>query len=151
MRGPVGTSIKLTIRRKNIKKAIEFEVERKIIEVKSVKAKLIGKKRNIAYVRLKSFNENSDSQLIDNIKLFESKNDYGNFYILTRNARGDLEANTQKVIFLAGTGIWAEFVGADCMGAYSGTKESHFMWKGKCKVPDSVMKNVKEKMRNFKK
>ena len=91
-----------------------------------------------------------NGQNIQNI-LCESKNDYGNFYILTRNSRGDIDANTQKVIFLAGTGIWTEFVGADCMGAYSGAKESHFMWKGKCKVPDSVMKNAKEKMRNFKK
>ena len=97
MRGPVGTSIKLTVRRKNIKKAIEFEVERKIIEVKSVKAKLIGKKRNIAYVRLKSFNENSDSQLIDNIKLFESKNDPLGYVIDVRNNPGGLLAQAIRI------------------------------------------------------
>ena len=97
MRGPVGTSIKLTIRRKNIKKAIEFEVERKIIQVKSVKAKLIGKKRNIAYVRLKSFNENSDSQLIDNIKLFESKNDPLGYVIDVRNNPGGLLAQAIRI------------------------------------------------------
>ena len=97
MRGPVGTSIKLTIRRKNIKKALEFEVERKIIEVKSVKAKLIGKKRNIAYVRLKSFNENSDSQLIDNIKLFESKNDPLGYVIDVRNNPGGLLAQAIRI------------------------------------------------------
>ena len=97
MRGPVGTSIKLTIRRKNIKKAIEFEVERKIIEIKSVKAKLIGKKRNIAYVRLKSFNENSDSQLIDNIKLFESKNDPLGYVIDVRNNPGGLLAQAIRI------------------------------------------------------
>ena len=97
MRGPVGTSVKLTIRRKNIKKAIEFEVERKIIEVKSVKAKLIGKKRNIAYVRLKSFNENSDSQLIDNIKLFESKNDPLGYVIDVRNNPGGLLAQAIRI------------------------------------------------------
>ena len=97
MRGPVGTSIKLTIRRQNIKKAIEFEVERKIIEVKSVKAKLIGKKRNIAYVRLKSFNENSDSQLIDNIKLFESKNDPLGYVIDVRNNPGGLLAQAIRI------------------------------------------------------
>ena len=97
MRGPVGTSIKLTIRRKNIKKAIEFEVERKIIEIKSVKAKLIGKKGNIAYVRLKSFNENSDSQLIDNIKLFESKNDPLGYVIDVRNNPGGLLAQAIRI------------------------------------------------------
>ena len=83
--------------------------------------------------------------------LCESKNDYGTFYILSRNSKGDAQSNTQKIIFLAGTGIWTEFVGAECTGAYSGAQESHFMWKGKCKVPDSVMENAKNRMMNFKK
>ena len=64
MRGPVGSSIKLTVRRKNQKKALEFRIKREIIEIKSVSAKIMGDKKNIAYIRLKSFNENSDSQLI---------------------------------------------------------------------------------------
>ena len=83
--------------------------------------------------------------------LCENKNDYGNFYILTRSAKGDAQASTQKITFLAGTGIWTEFIGAECVGAYSGAQESHFMWKGKCKVPDSVMENAKNRMMNFKK
>ena len=44
MRGPVGTSIKLTVRRKGSKKPLTFEIQRKIIEVKSVEAKILGKK-----------------------------------------------------------------------------------------------------------
>ena len=36
MRGPVGTAINLTIRRKNEKKPLEFKITRKIIEVQSV-------------------------------------------------------------------------------------------------------------------
>jgi len=36
MRGPVGSSIKLTVRRKNVKKPLEFNIVRKIIEVQSV-------------------------------------------------------------------------------------------------------------------
>ena len=97
MRGPVGTSIKLTIRRKNVKKALEFEVERKIIEVKSVKAKLIGKRKNIAYVRLKSFNENSDNQLIDNIKIFENNNNPLGYVIDVRNNPGGLLAQAIRI------------------------------------------------------
>merc|ERR1712146_579015 len=42
MRGPIGTSIKLTVRRKNVKKPLEFKIVRKIIEVQSVSAKLLG-------------------------------------------------------------------------------------------------------------
>ena len=45
MRGPINTSIKLTIRRKNVKKPLEFEITRKVIEVKSVNAEILGKKK----------------------------------------------------------------------------------------------------------
>ena len=48
MRGPVGTSIKLTIRRKNIKKPLEFNITRKIIEIKSVESKILGKNKDLA-------------------------------------------------------------------------------------------------------
>ena len=36
MRGPVNSSIELTIRRKNVKKSLKFKITRKIIEIKSV-------------------------------------------------------------------------------------------------------------------
>ena len=74
MRGPVGTSIELTIRRRNVKKSLTFNIKRQIIEVKSVEAKLLGNKKNIGYVRLKSFNENSDKQFFKKIRKFESGN-----------------------------------------------------------------------------
>ena len=71
MRGPIGTSIKLTVRRKNIKKPLEFNITRKIIEVKSVNSEILGKGKNLGYIRLKSFNENSDKQFLSLIKKFE--------------------------------------------------------------------------------
>ena len=43
MRGPVGSSIEITVRRKGIKKALVFEIIREIIEVKSVKSKILKK------------------------------------------------------------------------------------------------------------
>ena len=73
MRGPIGTSIELTVRRKGVKKALTFKIKRQMIEIKSVSAKALGKKNNIAYIRLKSFNENSDKQLAKNVKDFEKK------------------------------------------------------------------------------
>ena len=73
MRGPVGSSIKLTVRRKNIKKPLEFNIVRKIIEVQSVSSKILGKEKNLGYIRLKSFNENSDKQFLKSIKNFEKK------------------------------------------------------------------------------
>ena len=46
MRGPVGSEINLTVRRKNVKKALDFKIKRAVIEVKSVEAKIIGVKKN---------------------------------------------------------------------------------------------------------
>ena len=90
MRGPVGTEINLTVRRRNEKKALEFKIKRAVIEVKSVEAKIIGDEKEIGYLRLKSFNENSDKQLLSNINNFE-KNSKLNGYILDlRNNPGGL-------------------------------------------------------------
>ena len=73
MRGPVGTSIDLTIRRKNVKKPLEFKIIRSIIEVKSVNSEIIGKEKKLGYIRLKYFNENSDKQFLKSVKEFEKK------------------------------------------------------------------------------
>ena len=73
MRGPIGSEIDLTIRRRNEKKALEFKIKRAVIEVKSVEAKIIGEKNEIGYLRLKSFNQNSDKQLFKKINNFEKK------------------------------------------------------------------------------
>ena len=90
MRGPVGTSAKLTVRRKGAKKAIEFNIKREIIEVKSVEAKILGKTKQIGYLRLKSFNENSDEQFIKKIKNFEKENNPIAYIVDLRNNPGGL-------------------------------------------------------------
>ena len=90
MRGPVGTSIKLTIKRKNIKKLLEFKITRKIIEVQSVNADTISKEKNIGYLRLKSFNENSDNQFLELIKKFEKNSKIKGYIIDIRNNPGGL-------------------------------------------------------------
>lgn len=90
MRGPVGTSIKLTIRRKNLKKPLEFEIMRKIIEVRSVNSEIIGKKKNLGYIRLKSFNENSDKQFLSKIRQFEKNSKIDGYILDLRNNPGGL-------------------------------------------------------------
>ena len=90
MRGPVGTSINLTVRRKNIKKPLEFKITRKVIEVQSVSSEVISKKKNIGYVRLKSFNENSDNQFLKSIKKFEKNSKIKGYVIDLRNNPGGL-------------------------------------------------------------
>ena len=90
MRGPVGTSIDLTVRRKNIKKPIEFKIARKIIEVKSVNSEIISEEKNIGYIRLKSFNENSDKQFLKSIKNIEKNKKVKGYVLDLRNNPGGL-------------------------------------------------------------
>ena len=90
MRGPVGTSINLTVRRKNVKKPLEFIITRKIIEVRSVNSEIISKQKNIGYVRLKSFNENSDNQFLKSLRKFENNKKIKGYVIDLRNNPGGL-------------------------------------------------------------
>ena len=88
MRGPVGSTIKITIRRKSLKKAKVFEIKREIIEIKSVVTKLINNK--VMYLRLRAFNQNSSNQLEKAIRKIE-KNKMPLGYILDlRNNPGGL-------------------------------------------------------------
>ena len=88
MRGPVGSGIELTVRRRGEKKALKFEIVREIIQIQSVKTDLL--KENIGYIRLTSFNENSGKQIKKKIKELE-KNEKVNSYILDlRNNPGGL-------------------------------------------------------------
>ncbi len=90
MRGPVGTSIDLTVRRKNVKKPLEFTITRKIIEIKSVNSEVLGLNEDLGYIRLKSFNENSDKQFLKIIKSFEKKNSINGYILDLRNNPGGL-------------------------------------------------------------
>ena len=95
MRGPVGSGIELTIRRRGEKKAIIFNVVREVIQIQSVKADLLEK--NIGYIRLTSFNENSGNQIKKKIKELE-KNKKTNAYILDlRNNPGGLLSQAIKI------------------------------------------------------
>ena len=88
MRGPVGSSIELSVRRKGVKKSITFNIQRQIIEVKSVESKILGISKNIGYIKLKSFNENSDKQFIKKIKNFEKQKLIGYIIDLRNNPGG---------------------------------------------------------------
>ena len=90
MRGPIETSINLTVRRKNVKKPLEFKIVRKIIEVQSVNSELIGNEKNLGYIRLKSFNENSASQFLKSVKKFEKNSKIKGYVFDLRNNPGGL-------------------------------------------------------------
>jgi len=95
MRGPVGSEIEITVRRIGVRKALTFKIIRDIIEIKSVKSKVI--EDNIGYIRLTSFNDNSSDQFKDIINDFK-KNKKINKYILDlRNNPGGLLTQAIKI------------------------------------------------------
>ena len=95
MRGLVGSSIELTVRRRGIKKALTFNITRQIIEIQSVKSELLD--NNVGYIRLTSFNENSSSQIKEEINKL-NKNKYLKAYILDlRNNPGGLLSQAIKI------------------------------------------------------
>tara|TARA_B100001123_G_scaffold444604_1_gene593887 strand:- start:277 stop:1431 length:1155 start_codon:yes stop_codon:yes gene_type:complete len=88
MRGPVGSSIQITVRRKNLKKAKVFNITREIIEIRSVVSKLVDNK--IGYLRLRAFNENSSNQLKKEISKIEKNKKLVGYILDLRNNPGGL-------------------------------------------------------------
>jgi len=95
MRGPVGSSIILTVRRIGQKKALTFEIVREIIQIKSVKADLL--KNNIGYLRLTSFNENSSDQIRKQIREFEKNGNINSYILDLRNNPGGLLSQAIRI------------------------------------------------------
>ena len=95
MRGPVGTSIELTIRRRGEKKALNFIIVREIIEIQSVKVDVLEK--NVGYIRLTSFNENSGEQIKEKIKELENKKKVKAYILDLRNNPGGLLSQAIRI------------------------------------------------------
>ena len=95
MRGPVGSSIELTVRRQGAKKALTFNIVREIIQIKSVKADLLEK--NIGYIRLTSFNENSSKQIKKEIGKLKKNNNLKAYILDLRNNPGGLLSQAIKI------------------------------------------------------
>ena len=95
MRGPVGSDIEITVRRKGVKKSIIFTITREIIKIESVKSKYIDE--GIGYLRLTSFNENSGNQIKKKIKEFNNKKDLKGYILDLRNNPGGLLSQAIKI------------------------------------------------------
>ena len=95
MRGPVGTDIEITVRRRGERKALTFTITRDIIKVASVKSKILDEKTG--YIRLTSFNENSSSQINDKIKEFNKNEKIENYILDLRNNPGGLLSQAIKI------------------------------------------------------
>jgi len=95
MRGPVGSNIEITVRRRGEKKALIFNITREIIEVQSVKFELL--ENNIGYIRLTSFNENSSSQVKEKIEKLNNNKKLKGYILDLRNNPGGLLSQAIKI------------------------------------------------------
>ena len=95
MRGPVGSSLEITVRRKGKKKAIIFNITREIIKVQSVKSKILND--SVGYIRLTSFNENSSQQIKKTISKFNRNKNLNSFILDLRNNPGGLLSQAIKI------------------------------------------------------
>ena len=95
MRGPVGSGIELTVKRRGTKKALTFNVVREIIEVQSVKSELL--ENNIGYLRLTSFNDNSSQQIKKQIKKLKKNKNLNSYILDLRNNPGGLLSQAIKI------------------------------------------------------
>jgi carboxyl-terminal processing protease len=95
MRGLVGSSIEITVRRAGIKKSLIFNITREIIQIQSVKSELID--NNIGYIRLTSFNENSSEQIKKKINKLNKNKDLKGYILDLRNNPGGLLSQAIKI------------------------------------------------------
>ena len=95
MRGPVGSTLEITVRRIGLRKSLVFNITREIIQVASVKSEVLDKK--IGYIRLTSFNENSDDQIKKKIKEFKKNKKIEGYILDLRNNPGGLLGQAIKI------------------------------------------------------
>ncbi len=98
MRGEKGEPIVITISRVNTE-PFEIEIVRDYIKIRSVKSEVLN---NIGYLRITSFNEQTESGLLDAIKKIEKENKIKGYVLDIRSNPGGLLTQAVKVtdIFL---------------------------------------------------
>ena len=98
MRGKKGEPIVITISRANTE-PFEIEIIRDYIKIRSVKSEVLN---NIGYLRITSFNEQTESGLLNAIKKIEQENKIKGYVLDVRSNPGGLLAQAVKVtdIFL---------------------------------------------------
>ncbi len=86
MRGKVGSKIKLTVSR-NETETLQISITRAIIQLKAVKARI---ENDIGYIRVSSFNQKVDQEIINAISKFKKNNKPIGYVLDLRNNPGGL-------------------------------------------------------------
>ena len=91
MRGKAGTSVTLLIKRAGIAEPLEYEIERAVIELKSVNYAGVIPETDIGYVRLSRFAEETSHELREAISSLNEKNVSALIFDLRSNGGGLLD------------------------------------------------------------
>ena len=96
MRGPVNSKIRLTIARKTLSEPFDVDIIRKVIKIASVKGKM---KKNVAYIRITTFSEQTASGLKKEINklLGENRENIAGIIIDLRGNPGGLLSQAVQV------------------------------------------------------
>ncbi|MBW2002035.1 MAG: S41 family peptidase, partial [Deltaproteobacteria bacterium] len=95
IRGPKGSKIKLTIRRKEIEKPIDFMITRDVIPIKSVRS--FSLPLDIGYIRISNFQSNTSKELSKALEDMEHKEGLKGLILDLRNNPGGLLSQAVKV------------------------------------------------------
>jgi carboxyl-terminal processing protease len=73
MRGPAGTRIRITVKRKGKSEPLSFDIVRKVIQVRSVESKRLLS--GIGYLRIKQFQSNTHIELLQEVTALRRSNE----------------------------------------------------------------------------
>lgn len=102
LRGEPGTSVKVSIRRKDEPKLIDFDIVREIIKIKTVRLEMQDK---IAYIKINQFNFKTDQELEAIIKEARSQNAQGILLDLRNNPGGVIDSVVDVTSQFIGEGV----------------------------------------------
>jgi len=90
LRGEKGTEVTVGIKRENVEKILDISIIRDIIEVKAVKKETMGKDDKIGYIRITTFNVNTEQELEDALDDFAKNKKIKGIILDLRNNPGGL-------------------------------------------------------------
>ena len=90
LRGEKGTEVTLGVKRENVEEVLKITIIRDIIEVKAVKREVMGKDNNIGYIRITTFNVNTEPELKEVLNEFNKDSNIQGIILDLRNNPGGL-------------------------------------------------------------
>jgi carboxyl-terminal processing protease len=95
IRGPKGTKVKLTVKRKDLEKPIDFVITRDVIPIKSVRS--FSLPSDLGYIRISNFQSNTGEDLAKVLKKMDKDKALKGLILDLRNNPGGLLSQAVKV------------------------------------------------------